>query len=163
MDIVLQILEAIKQVSTAYHRLIILVGENGSGKTKIIRKIGSNLDAPVLNLNLLLSNELLELSVRMRAARIESILQDIVGEHNSDIMLFDNIELLFDAELQQDPLRLLQGISRNCTIISTWNGYVKDDHLLYAEAGHPEFRSYPISDLIIFESASDDNIQREDA
>ena len=56
--------------------------------------------------------------------------------------LDDNIELLFDAAFQHDPLRLLQGVSRNRTIVATWNGTLQNGYLSYAVPDHPEFRRY---------------------
>jgi len=44
----------------------------------------------------------------------------------------DNTEILFNPILKQDPLRLLQRISRNRTVVATWLGNVTDSHLTYA-------------------------------
>jgi hypothetical protein len=64
-------------------------------------------------------------------------------------VVLDNIEILFDKDLKQDPLRLLQGISRNRSVVASWNGTVSGSKLLYAEAGHPEYRSYDLEDTLI--------------
>ncbi|MCL4079017.1 BREX-3 system P-loop-containing protein BrxF [Coriobacteriia bacterium Es71-Z0120] len=49
--------------------------------------------------------------------------------------------------LQQDPLRLLQGLPRNKTVVAAWNGTIVDGYLTYAGPSHPEYRRYPIRDL----------------
>ena len=64
-------------------------------------------------------------------------------------MVLDNLEILFDKDLQQDPLRLLQGISRNRAVVASWNGIMNSGRLLYAETGHPEYRSYDSVDALI--------------
>jgi len=63
------------------------------------------------------------------------------------LVLLDNIEILFDVHLKQDPLRLLQGLSRNKTVVVAWPGRVLNDTLIYAEPEHPEYRRYPREDL----------------
>lgn len=64
-------------------------------------------------------------------------------------MVLDNLEILFDKDLQQDPLRLLQSISRNRAVVASWNGSINSGRLLYAEPGHPEYRSYDTVDALI--------------
>ena len=66
----------------------------------------------------------------------------------SEVVLLDNTELLFDASLKQDPLPLLQGLSRNKTLVAAWTGALEGGKLRYAAAGHPEHRQYPARDLL---------------
>ena len=67
----------------------------------------------------------------------------MINEIKENTILLDNIEILFDVALKQDPLRLLQGLSRNKTIVVSWNGSIENDFLTYAVPGHPEYRRYP--------------------
>jgi hypothetical protein len=95
-----------------YHRLILLVGESGSGKTKALNDLSIEIGVEVINLNLLLSKQLLEMTPKQRSLQLAKIIEDTIrGE--GDTIILDNIELLFDISLKQDPLRLLQMISRN--------------------------------------------------
>ncbi len=64
-------------------------------------------------------------------------------------VVLDNLEILFDKDLKQDPLRLLQGISRNRSVVATWNGTTTRGKLMYAETGHPEFQRYDMTDLTV--------------
>ena len=73
----------------------------------------------------------------------------LVNEAKGDIILLDNIEILFDISLKQDPLRLLQGLSRNKTIVAAWNGSIDSNNLIYATPDHPEYKRYPSRDLLI--------------
>lgn len=131
-----------------YHRLVLLVGESGSGKTSALQAVAQAFDTSVINVNLALSGELLGLTARQRSLRLPSILSQVVDQAQSPVVL-DNLEILFDQGLQQDPLRLLQGISRNKTILASWNGTVTAEKLLYAEFGHPEYRRYDSVDALI--------------
>jgi len=73
----------------------------------------------------------------------------------SGAVLLDNIEILFDSALQQNPLLLLQGLSRNRTLVVSWNGSIKDGSLTYAEPGHPEFRKYACKDFLYIDINAD--------
>ncbi len=65
------------------------------------------------------------------------------------LILLDNIEILFDVAFKQDPLRLLQRLSRNRTVVASWNGTVDDGYLVYATPEHPEYRRYPARELVL--------------
>ena len=131
-----------------YHRLVLLVGETGSGKTGVLRDIAEEFGSSVVNVNLALSGELLELTTKQRSLRLPGILNQVADQIQSPMVL-DNLEILFDKDLQQDPLRLLQSISRNRTLVASWNGSISSGRLLYAEPGHPEYRSYDTVDALI--------------
>ena len=115
---------------------------------------------------------MLDLSVRQRALQLPRLLGEIVGEATRELVLLDNIEILFDVHLKQDPLRLLQGLSRNKTVVAAWNGKITRDewkmksderqpsdsllntqssslYLTYAVPDHTEYRRYPIRDFLV--------------
>lgn len=131
-----------------YHRLILVAAPSGSGKTAALQDIAKRRGAPLLNLNLEVSRRLLDLTEMQRALQLPRVLEDVVGREDS-VVLLDNIEILFDIALEQDPLRLLQGLSRNRTVVASWNGAVNNGYLVYATPEHPEHRRYPARDLVV--------------
>ena len=92
-----------------------MVADSGSGKTRLLRQLSEELRFPLVNVNRELSRRLLDLTERQRTLRLPRLLHEIVDEADADVMLLDNLEVLFDAALKQDPLRLLQGLSRGRT------------------------------------------------
>ena len=124
-----------------YHRLVLVVGPSGSGKTATLRAVAAHAAAPVLNLNLELSRRLLDLTARQRLLAVPRVLDDLIGR-DRPLVLLDNTELLFDPTFEQDPLALLQRVSRNRTIVAAWNGTLGNGFLSYAEPDHPEYRRY---------------------
>lgn len=139
----------IDQAADLYHRLIILAGPAGSGKTAVLRTVNERITAPLINVNLELSRRLLDLTARQRSLQLPILLANIVAASGAEVTLLDNIEILFDISLKQDPLRLLQGISRNRTVVAAWNGTIEGNHLVYATPGHAEYRRYPLQDYLI--------------
>ena len=88
---------------------------------------------------------MLDLTERQRALQLPRLLSEIVGASAADVILLDNIEVLFDVSLKQDPLRLLQGLSRNKTVVAAWSGSIDGEHMVYATPDHPEYRRYPVT------------------
>lgn len=148
------IMGKIEEAKLLYYRLVLVVGLANSGKTTALRALQNALSAPLINVNLELCYRMLDLTERQRALRLPRLLRDIVeaaagGETATDVVLLDNIELLFDVRLKQDPLRLLQGLARNQTVVAAWNGTVSDGYITYAVPGHPEYRRYQIRDFLV--------------
>jgi len=153
-----QVLQRLDEVGAQYHRLVLLVAPSGSGKTAALRSLADQLGVPILNINLELSRQLLDLAEKQRALRVSRILDQVVKGAEREtthgkLVVLDNIEVLFDVALKQDPLRLLQGLSRNRTVVASWNGTVHDGNLDYAEPGHPEHRRCPSAGLVVVSPA----------
>ena len=68
-----------------------------------------------------------------------------------EVVLLDNLEMLFDRAFGQDPMALIQSLSRNRTLIASWNGTVDDGCLVYGAPEHPEYRRYPTKELMILD------------
>ncbi len=144
-----EIIDKINQAHELYHRLVLVVGPSGSGKTSLLQEVSKQTGFRYINLNLELSRVLLELTERQRIIRLPLLVDEIIGKPVDQVVLIDNIEILFEVSLKQDPLRLLQQISRNPTVVATWNGTIAGGYLTYAATNHPEYRRYPAHDLLV--------------
>ncbi|MEW5804280.1 MAG: BREX-3 system P-loop-containing protein BrxF [bacterium] len=144
-----KVMQKIDHALELYYRLIIMVAPAGAGKTVALQDIHSRLGAPLVNINLELSRRMLDLTERQRALLLPRLLQEIINAFQSEVILLDNIEVLFDVSLKQDPLRLLQGLSRSKTTVAAWNGTIDNEHITYATPDHPEYRRYPLRDFLV--------------
>jgi len=138
------VIRKIGQAAELYHRLVMLAAPAGAGKTAALRDVHQRTAAPLINVNLELSRRMLDLTERQRALQIPRLLGEMIEGIKESTILFDNIEILFDVALKQDPLRLLQGLSRNHIIVVSWSGLVENNFLAYAVPGHAEYRRYPL-------------------
>ncbi len=143
-----QVMRKIKQAEELYHRLILVVAPAGAGKTTALQAVQERIGAPLVNVNLDLSRRMLDLTERQRALQFPRLLREVIHDTAGEVVLLDNIEILFDVSLKQDPLRLLQGLSRNKTVVAAWNGSIDGDHLIYAVPDHPEYRRYMVRDFL---------------
>lgn len=148
------VMQRIREAAELYHRLVILVAPAGAGKTRALHDVHERTGAPLYNVNLELTRRMLDLTERQRALQLPRLLTMIVGASGHDLILLDNMEVLFDVSLKQDPLRLLQGLSRNKTIVVAWSGSIEGDFMVYATPSHPEYRRYPWRDLLVVNPAA---------
>ena len=124
-----EVKKSLHSAESLYYSLVLLVGQSGTRKSKILNKLAQELGTSVINANLIISGQLLEFTSKQRALRLPSILDEICS-HAKSIVILDNIEVLFDKSLMQDPLKLLQSISRNRIVLSSWNGKFLQKKLL---------------------------------
>jgi hypothetical protein len=132
-----------------YHRLVLVVAPLGAGKTAALREVAQQTGYNYINVNLELSRCMLELTQRQRQLQVPRLLRDIIRTAHEQAVLLDNLEILFDTSLKLDPLRCLQDVARDRTVVAVWNGTVSAGHLTYATPDHPEYRRYALEDLVI--------------
>jgi hypothetical protein len=144
-----KVMRSIDQAAGLYHRLIILAAPAGTGKTAALQDVHERTGAPLINVNLELSRRMLDLTERRRVLQLPRLLSEVVSTVQTDLILLDNIELLFDVSLKQDPLRLLQGLSRNRTLVVAWSGSIDHEYLSYAKPDHSEYKRYPLRDFLV--------------
>ena len=144
-----RVIRSIDQAAELYHRLVMLVAPAGAGKTAALQDVHERTSAPLVNVNLDLSRCMLDLTERQRALQLPRLLAAIVDVSAAEVVLLDNVEVLFDVSLKQDPLRLLQGLSRNKTVVVAWSGSVDGEYMVYATPDHPEYKRYPLRDFLV--------------
>lgn len=141
----LSLLDTVRATQGAYHKLTIVAGPSGAGKTRLLSQVATELGLPTINLSLLLSQRLLNQTCRQRALKAEAFAIEVIDEHLQSGLCLDDTELLFDSTLRLNPLVLLQDISRNRLIVASWNGPIASGELRFAYAGHPDFFSQAVS------------------
>ena len=151
-----QIQDVLPKTQDTYFKLILAVGPARTGKTSAFKELAAKNKWGRVNVNLSLSEKLLELTHRQRAVRVAGILDDAIRSESSEVVLLDNIELLFAVKLALDPLKLLQSLSRNRTIVASWPGNFDGAALTYAKPSHPEARRYPKPQAVIVNAGETD-------
>lgn len=97
-------------------------------------------DLSIVNLNLELSKKLLTIQRKKYPLKVQELIEGIVNTPDK-IILLDHIEIIFDSALKQNPLKLLQNLSRNRSLIAIWPGKYENGMLTYAVPGHQEYFS----------------------
>ncbi len=145
----MEIESAISKAGKSYHKLLLLVGKSDAGKSAFLHHISQEMEIPLINLGLLLSRQLLSLTVRQRKLKVSDIIEDILDEQDALRIGVDNTEIIFEPLLKINTLGLLKNISRNRSIIWTWNGNIEGDYLTYAYRGHPEYQRVSVKEFAV--------------
>ena len=143
-----QVFAKMERLAGLYYRLVLVVGPSGSGKTAVLKEVARQRGAALINVGLELSKRLLNYTDRQRGLRLRNEIDDLLGS-NEELVVLDNTEILFDPLLQQDPLQLLQKLSRSRGIVASWNGVIGGKYLTHAVPEHPEYKRYATMDLIL--------------
>jgi ABC-type dipeptide/oligopeptide/nickel transport system ATPase component len=140
---------AIDQAAIRYYKIVLVAGKSGSGKTNLLKKICGQMQIPLINLGIELSQKLLPLTTRERKLKTCEIVSELIDAQDAPRLAIDNTEIIFDPSLMLNPLGLLQSLSRTRLLIWSWNGEVENGHVTYAYPGHTERQRIPTSEITL--------------
>jgi MoxR-like ATPase len=145
----------VDEIAALHSKLILLVGRPGCGKSALLAELANRRGMKVMNVGAVLGGRLAAMPQRQRALQANVVMRELADEYASgDLVLLDNIELLFDQSLRLDPLDLLKRHAHARRVVAVWPGELCDGRLSYAEMGHPEYQDYGLEGVVPFEIES---------
>lgn len=124
-------------------KLVLLVGSPGSGKSKLLEQLSACRDVSVVRLGQNLGRLLAPLPASQRHLMAPDLLNRLTGGAGGrDLLLLDNVEILFDGTLRLNPLDLMTRHSHRRPVVAAWPGELRHGRLVYAVPGHPEHQNY---------------------
>ena len=142
----------IGEIGDLNSKLVLLVGAGRSGKTKLLRELGTKLNIEPLNVGLELGRRLAATPINKRGFSAGELLREIAEmERTDDPLLLDNLELLFEKSLQINPLDLVKRLAHSKRVVAAWPGELRGDRLIYADMSHPEHRDYSRDGVVVLE------------
>ena len=146
----------VDEVGALQSKLVLLIGAPNAGKTALLHALTKSKGVTPLNVGAELGGRLAGMPQRQRHLQTMTILRELADQHApGDLLLLDNIELLFDRSLQLDPLDLLKRHAHAKRVVAVWPGELQGDartgRLTYADMGHPEHQDYSLAGLVPFE------------
>ncbi len=142
-----EVLAAAERVRDAHFRLVWLAGGTSHERSSILDASAEALECPSLKVGRRLSEALLDLSPRLRAASAEEAFQDILLSATSDVVCLDHLEVLFDLSLRINAVDLIQNASRRFVLIASWPGLHHNASLSFGPSGHPACVQEPLDQL----------------
>lgn len=147
-----QLERLIGEIGDLNSKLVLLVGASRSGKTKLLRELGTKLNIEPLNVGLELGRRLAATPINKRGFSAGELLREIADkERTDDPLLLDNLELLFEKSLQINPLDLVKRLAHSKRVVAVWPGELRGDRLIYADMSHPEHRDYSRDGVVVLE------------
>ena len=146
----------VDEIVTLQSKLVLLIGPPRSGKTALLLALAQSKGVTPLNVGVELGGRLAGMPQRQRHLQTTTIMRELADQHApGDLLLLDNIELLFDRSLRLDPLDLLKRHAHARRAVAVWPGELQGDtrtgRLTYADMGHPEHQDYSLTGVVTFE------------
>ena len=88
---------------------------------------------------------------KVRAQEASGIIAKALDALKADVIVLDDMQVLFAPVLQVDPLQLLKHLGRKFTVVAAWPGEFDGVSLKVAAAGQVEPRVYDAKDLTIIQ------------
>lgn len=144
--------QLLDEVGILQSKLILIIGPSRTGKTALLQALAKDAGAIPLNVGAELSCRLSGMPQKQRLLQTTIVLRELADRHAvGDLLLLDNIELLFDKSLHLEPLDLLKRHAHAKRVVAIWPGELRGDRLTYAALAHPEHRDYGLEGLVPFE------------
>jgi hypothetical protein len=130
-------------------QLVVLTGGSWEVRTALMQSVAQVNSLTYYALGLPLAHTLLSQPPRQRPLFTLEMIQHAVESAVNGLAL-DQIEILFDPDLHIDPLHLAQSLSRRRLVLLSWPGKYQPGRLTYAEPNHFEYRTYQLTDELVY-------------
>lgn len=151
-----QLAAAIAAAAHDRHKLILVLGNFGAGKTQLLQTASAATEGAYLNLNLTLTERLRHLS-RSRYndgvtvhAEIDRLCDEL-SQHGRPLFV-DNVELLFSPELGKvNPVDTFKRIARQRPVVLALPARRDGSYAEYSTIGRADYLRMEIGDYIILD------------
>lgn len=148
------VLDAVTAAFHDRHKLVLVLGGFGTGKTTLMQEVANEIEGIYLNLNLQLSERLRELprsrhNDGVTVHREIDLLCDELSQHGRPILV-DNIELLFSPELGKvNPVDTFKRIARQRPVVLTLPARRDGNYAEYSTVGRSDYLRMEIGEYIV--------------
>jgi len=151
-----RLVESVRTVASDRHKLIVLLGDFGSGKTALLKEVASDLDAVYVNLNLRLAERLLTTPRSQYDDGVASnqIIDELCDELTPDgrPLLVDNVELLFSPELGKiNPVDTFMKASRQRPVVLALPARRQGAYAEYSAIGRDDAMLMSLEELTVLQ------------
>jgi hypothetical protein len=148
-----RLIETIRTVSGDRHKLVILLGKFGAGKTGIIKDVAAEIDGKYVNMNLELTERLLTLPRRKYDDGVTAhrLIDELCDELSPDgePLLIDNVEILFSPELGKlNPIDTFKRMSRQRPVVVALPARRVGNHAEYATIGQADHLRMSLEEFV---------------
>ena len=132
--------QRIEQLHTSEHKLLVIVGGPGSGKSKLIREYSNETGIPMLDLDMIFQHT--------PSDKLVEEMQHFLTTYRQPVLLIDNKKILYAKNSQIDLLEFLKAASKDKPVVATWNGKVEDGQLFHFRKDSDDL-IYPVNEHVV--------------
>jgi hypothetical protein len=115
-------------MDTKKHKLLLLIGRPGSGKSKFLYNYSKEKGIPILNLDNILGEKIPE---GKDANYVYAFTHGFLSTYTPEEILLDKKKILYQKDSNIDLLDFLRELSQSKTVVATWNGYTENGKLIH--------------------------------
>ncbi len=132
----MDITKKVEEVKDKKHKLLLVVGGPGSGKSKVIRDYSTETGIPIINLDKIFANT--------PNNQLVQEMKNFLSTYHQDVLLLDNKRVIYAKDSEIDLLSFLKEISEDIVVVSTWNGKIEDGQLYHIRSQAPSDLIYSV-------------------
>lgn len=134
----MDITKKVEALSNENHKLLLVIGTPGSGKSKVIRGYSEETGIPILDLDKIFANTPCD--------KLMEEMKNFLSTYHQKVLLLDNKKILYAKNSTIDLLAFLQEISLSIPVVATWNGKIEDGQLFHFLKDAPKDLIYSAQD-----------------
>ena len=126
------------------HKLLLIIGRPGSGKSKFLHNYSEDKGIPILDLDSILGQQIPE---GKDANYVYGFVRGFLSTYKPEEILLDKKAILYQKDSPIDLLDFLKELSHEKTVICTWNGYTEGDKLIHVCEAIDRVVEYDLKDI----------------
>ena len=139
-----EVLARWKEIQNDEEKLLFIVGGPGSGKSKIIRGLAFQDGWKYMEAKDLINEDFLEFARDLRPEMAKEEVCTALKATGSEVVLLDNVVVLFAPILNLNPIALLKNLSKKYPLIVGWRGSFDGEKLYLEHNGNPHYSSIEV-------------------
>lgn len=128
--------QKIEELQNNENKLLLIIGQPGSGKSKLIRNYSAETGVPIIDLD--------KIFVNTPSDQLMTEMKNFLKTYHKNVLLLDNKKILYAKNSQIDLLAFLKELSKDITVVATWNGMIEDGQLYHIRKDGPENLIYSV-------------------
>lgn len=125
-------------------RILFVVGGPGSGKSRLIRTLAEQEGWKYIPAKELIDEDFLEVAHDLRPQMAEDQICKVLKACGSEVVLIDDVDVLFAPILNIQPIELLRTISRIYPLVVGWRGRFDGEQLYLEHNNDPEYYTHKV-------------------
>lgn len=126
----------IEELNDAKHKLLLIIGAPGSGKSKVIREYSQETGIPIIDLD--------KIFINTPSDQLLDEMKNFLSTYHQKVLLLDNKKILYSKNSTIDLLAFLKEISESIPVVATWNGKIEDGQVFHIRKDAPEDLIYSV-------------------
>lgn len=129
--------ETIQKLNEKENKLLLIIGEPGSGKSKMIREYSQETGIPIIDMD--------KIFINTAPDQLMNEMKNFLKTYHQKVLLLDNKKILYTKNSEIDLMAFLQEISKDIPVVATWNGKIENGKVYHIRKDKDSL-VYPVSD-----------------